>query len=63
MERNMNLYCNPLNLDYGYQHYGNEWIMIDLGEAYRVGAVQLNIADVDVPVLKVDKSKKLGNPL
>lgn len=36
----------------------NEWLMIDLGECYQVGAVQLNIADVDVPLLKVDKEKK-----
>lgn len=36
----------------------NEWIILDLNDEYKVGAIQLNIADVDVPILEVDKSKK-----
>lgn len=36
----------------------NEWFMINLGETYQVGAIQVNLADVEVPILNVDKSKK-----
>lgn len=35
---------------------GGEWLQIDLGEQYDVRAVQLNFADVDVPVLQVPKA-------
>ena len=33
-----------------------EWYRLDLGREYEVHAIQLNFADVDVPMLKVDKS-------
>lgn len=32
-----------------------EWLQVDLGELYEVGAVQVNLADVDIPVKVVDK--------
>lgn len=35
-----------------------EWLCLDLGEEYEVGAVQLNFADVDLPVKQVDKKLK-----
>lgn len=35
-----------------------EWICLDLGEEYHAGAIQINLADVDVPVKQVDKSLK-----
>lgn len=35
-----------------------EWIQLDLGEQYQVHAIQINLADVDVPVKKVDKNLK-----
>lgn len=33
-----------------------EWYRLDLGEVYSVHAIQLNFADVDVPMLQVDKA-------
>lgn len=33
-----------------------EWYRLDLGEVYEVHGIQLNFADVDVPMLEVDKS-------
>lgn len=33
-----------------------EWYKLDLGEVYEVHGVQINFADVDVPMLDVDKS-------
>ena len=35
-----------------------EWLQLDLGEQYQVCAIQVNLADVDVPVKKVDKKLK-----
>lgn len=35
-----------------------EWICLDLGEEYQASAIQINLADVDVPVKQVDKSLK-----
>lgn len=32
-----------------------EWLQVDLGDLYEVGAVQVNLADVDIPVKAVDK--------
>lgn len=37
-----------------------EWLRLDLGECCRVHAVQVNLADVDVPVRKVDKTRRSG---
>lgn len=36
----------------------NEWYELDLGEEYEVHAVQINFADVDVPMLRKDKSER-----
>ena len=33
-----------------------EWYRLDLGDVYEVHGIQLNFADVDVPMLEVDKS-------
>jgi hypothetical protein len=33
-----------------------EWITVDLGKVYPVGAIQINFANVEVPIKKVDKS-------
>ena len=33
-----------------------EWYRLDLGDVYEVHGIQLSFADVDVPMLKVDKS-------
>jgi len=35
-----------------------EWLCLDLGEEYEIHAVQVNLADVDVPVKQVDKTLK-----
>ena len=35
-----------------------EWMQVDLGEIYEVSAVQINFADVGIPVKKVDKKLK-----
>lgn len=35
-----------------------EWLQLDLGQVYRVHAIQVNLADVSVPVKKVDKRLK-----
>lgn len=35
-----------------------EWLMLDLGAEYRVHAVQVNLADADVPVAKRPKSER-----
>lgn len=35
-----------------------EWLQLDLGQVYRVHAIQVNLADVAVPVKKVDKRLK-----
>lgn len=35
-----------------------EWICLDLGEEYHASAIQINLADVDIPVKQVDKSLK-----
>ena len=37
-----------------------EWLQLDLGGGYQVHAVQINFADVQVPVLKVDKKERSG---
>lgn len=36
----------------------NEWVIIDLKTKCEVHAIQINISDVEVPLLKVDKSEK-----
>lgn len=38
----------------------NEWLEMDLGDFYMVGAIQVNFADVEVPVMKVPKSERAG---
>lgn len=37
-----------------------EWYQLDLGNVYDVHAVQINFADVDVPVLKKPKAERSG---
>lgn len=35
-----------------------EWLQIDLGEIYEIGAIQLNLADVEVPIIEADEKQK-----
>lgn len=35
-----------------------EWFKLDLGDTYKVHAIQINFADVDVPLMEVDPSER-----
>lgn len=36
----------------------DEWLEVDLGDEYEIGAIQINIADVEVPIIDVPKKQK-----
>lgn len=37
-----------------------EWLELDLGDVYTVHAIQINFAEVDIPMLQKDKSERSG---